>query len=115
MAKTNLGRVTFIPRGRYSSKEEYNRLDLVYDDGNSYVCLKDKTTNVKPETDDTLWMVMAQKGAASWGDMTDEEKTQAASELGKELFGFIPVLLTENEFENLAAKDPDTMYYILEE
>ena len=48
--------------------------------------------------------------------MTDEEKTEAAFELGNELFGFVPVLLTENEYENLGDRiDPDTMYYVLEE
>ena len=105
MAKTILGRVTFIPRGRYAEPEEYNRLDLVFHLGSSYVCLKDKTKGVTPGT-----------GAAAWGDMTPEEKTEAASELGKELFGFVPVLLTENEFENLGDRiDPDTMYYVLEE
>ena len=116
MAKTILGRVTFIPRGRYAEPEEYNRLDLVFHLGGSYVCLKDKTKGVTPGTDDATWMIMAEKGAAAWGDMTPEEKTEAASELGKELFGFVPVLLTENEFEHLGDRiDPDTMYYVLEE
>ena len=115
MGKTNLGRVTFIPRGRYAAKETYNRLDLVFHEGSSYVCLVDGTKDTEP-VDGVTWMMIAEKGAASWGEMTDEEKTEAAFELGKELFGFVPVLLTENEYENLADRiDPDTMYYVLEE
>lgn len=116
MGKTNLGRVTFIPKGRYASGTSYSRLDLVSYGGGSYVCLANNTINIVPGTDDTAWMMIAEKGAASWGEMTDEEKTAAASELGKELFGFVPVLLTENEYENLGERiDPDTMYYVLEE
>lgn len=116
MGKTNLGRVTFIPKGRYKSTEPYNRLDLVSNEGCSYVCLADNTIGITPGTDDDAWMMIAEKGAASWGEMTDEEKTAAASELGKELFGFVPVLLTENAYENLGDRiDPDTMYYVLEE
>lgn len=115
MGKTNLGRVTFIPKGKYDGKEPYERLDLVWHLGSSYVCLK-SVTGIEPGKDETAWMLIAQKGAAAWAEMTEEEKTQAASELGKELFGFIPILLTENEFENLGDRlDPDAMYYVLEE
>lgn len=116
MVKTNLGRVTFIPRGKYKTAEKYDRLDLVFHGGCSYVCLKNGTTGVSPDTSEELWMMIAEKGAVYWGDMTDEEKKQAASELGLEVFGFVPVLITQKEFDNLGENiDPETMYYIIED
>lgn len=113
--ETKLGRVTFIPKGEYKSSTTYERLDLVYHSGNSYVCLQ-TCAGVTPGTDNTYWMIMAQRGAVAWGEMSETEKSEASSLLGNQIFGFKPTILTQNEWDNLGDRvDADTMYYILEE
>lgn len=60
MAKTSLGKVAILPRGEYSSIENYKRLDIVTYNGSSYLCLQDCTgidvTNAE------YWQILAEKG-----------------------------------------------------
>lgn len=114
--KTLLGRCTNVPRGDFSETETYVWLDLVYHEGSSYLCIADSVTGVLPPDDSTKWMKMAEKGATAWSQMTEEEKEDASNRLGDKVFGFKPVFVTQNEFDNLGDRiDASTMYYIIED
>src|SRR5690606_37185132 len=56
----NLGRVRLVFKGAYNSGNAYRELDVVTDDGSSYVSLIDN--NEQPLTDTAAWEVLALKG-----------------------------------------------------
>lgn len=60
------GRVLLIPKGEYNSQTTYQPLDMVYYNGNSYVCKLASTGNLP--TDTTYFQIMTQGTAVS--DMT---------------------------------------------
>lgn len=47
-----------VPRGEYDPEVEYHMLDLVYDNGSSYVCKQTSTGN--PTSDTDYWQIFAQ-------------------------------------------------------
>ncbi len=51
-----IGKVMITPEGKWTSGKEYERLSLVYWDGNGYVSIK-KNTDVEPGTDEDIWML----------------------------------------------------------
>lgn len=59
--KTNLGRVSLVPRGVYDLSAVYQRLDIVQYDGSSYLVLKNEITGIVPD-DGTDYMLLAVKG-----------------------------------------------------
>ena len=66
-----LGKVGITPRGQYIAGS-YERLDLVTNNGSSYLSLKDN--NVSGLTVEADWMVVAEKGKAfEYSDFTPEQ------------------------------------------
>lgn len=61
MAKTNIGRVSVVPKGEYSSIENYKRLDVVSSDGSMYISKKDNNIG-NPLTDKNWWFKAVEKG-----------------------------------------------------
>lgn len=61
MAKTNIGRVSVVPKGEYSSTENYKRLDVVSSDGSMYISKKDNNIG-NPLTDENWWFKAVEKG-----------------------------------------------------
>lgn len=56
MPTINLGRVSIVPKGTWSSSASYKYLDLVYSGNKSYVALQ-ASTNIVP-TNTTYWMLL---------------------------------------------------------
>lgn len=61
MAKTNIGRVSVVPKGEYSSTEDYKRLDVVSSDGSMYMSKKDNNIG-NPLNDENWWFKAVSKG-----------------------------------------------------
>lgn len=61
MAKTNIGRVSVVPKDEYSSTENYKRLDVVSGDGSMYISKKDNNIG-NPLTDENWWFKAVEKG-----------------------------------------------------
>lgn len=61
MAKTNIGRVSVVPKDEYSSTENYKRLDVVSDNGSMYISKKDNNQG-NPLTDKNWWFKAVEKG-----------------------------------------------------
>ena len=61
MAKTNIGRVSVVPKDEYSSTENYKRLDVVSSDGSMYISKKDNNIG-NPLTDKNWWFKAVEKG-----------------------------------------------------
>lgn len=60
MAKTNIGKVRPTPRGAYISSVEYKKLDIVTNNGSSYIALRD---NVGVSlNNEEYWLCIAEKG-----------------------------------------------------
>ena len=73
MGKTNLGRVSLLPRGAYDYNTLYKRLDIVEFKGNSYLFLKD-STGIEPIGDGEVTMLLAKKGKDfTYDDFTPEQ------------------------------------------
>lgn len=73
MGKTNLGRVSLLPRGAYDNAASYSRLDVVEHEGSSYLFLKD-STGVEPTGDGEVTMLLAKKGKDfTYDDFTPEQ------------------------------------------
>ena len=60
MGKQVLGRVIPIPRGQYSSATSYTELDIVTDNGSSYICKKPSQGNDTSNTE--YWQLIGGKG-----------------------------------------------------
>ena len=61
VAKTNIGRVSVVPKDEYSSTENYKRLDVVSDNGSMYISKKDNNQG-NPLTDKNWWFKAVEKG-----------------------------------------------------
>lgn len=103
MAKTKIGKVGITPKGAYSNVKNYVRLDVVTENGSSYVCLKDCVG--KSVTDTEYWQLVAEKGDK--GDKpvtgvdynTDAEKTEFKNEVVTETKTDIADYVTEQKTE----------------
>lgn len=70
-----IGRVAIVPKGNWSSTEDYERLDLVKHNGGSYLA-KLNNKNVEPSNSTTTtWLQIAEKGAT--GDPAATEDVEA--------------------------------------
>lgn len=76
MAKTNLGRVSIISRGKYSSATKYERLDIVSYQGSSYIAKQD-CTGVVP-TNTAYWDLIAEKGETGKTDVSIAKNLNSA-------------------------------------
>lgn len=65
MATVNLGRVSFVMKGDYSSSTTYKRLDVVSFGGVSYAAKQDVPTGTVP-TNTTYWQVLTDWREAVW-------------------------------------------------
>lgn len=54
-----LGAVGFSPKGEWNAETTYNRYDVVYHQGSSYIVLNDNVVGSNPDTDTTNYMIMA--------------------------------------------------------
>lgn len=70
MATTNLGRVSIVPRGSWSSAATYSRLDLVTNEGSSYLYVNTNSSSGQALTNATYWQVVA-SGGIPVGAVTD--------------------------------------------
>ena len=61
MAETKIGKVAPVPKGEYSETTQYNKLDIVSMNGESWISKK-PVRGVKPGTDPDSWTQLAQKG-----------------------------------------------------
>ena len=61
MAETKIGKVAPVPKGEYSETTQYNKLDIVSMNGESWITKK-PVRGVKPGTDPDSWTQLAQKG-----------------------------------------------------
>lgn len=70
MAVYNIGRILPIFRGNWTSLTEYDKLDIVYYNGNSYVATG-SSKGVLP-TNNSYWQIIALKGQkGDTGDTCD--------------------------------------------
>lgn len=70
MITENLGKISITPKGQWIAGT-YERLDLVTDNGSSYLSLKDNNVSALDTAD---WMVVAEKGKAfEYSDFTPEQ------------------------------------------
>ena len=76
MSKVNLGRVTMMPKGTWDSSLAYKRLDIVTNNGVSYIALQDVDANTAI-TDTTNWMAITPK--ISMGTVTTVSSSNNAS------------------------------------
>lgn len=103
MAKTKIGKVGMTLKGTYSNAKNYVRLDVVTENGSSYVCLKDCVG--KDVTDTEYWQLVAEKGDK--GDKpvngtdynTDAEKTEFKNDVVTETKTDIADYVTEQKTE----------------
>lgn len=72
MGKTNLGRVSLVPRGTYDSTVAYKRLDVVEFEGCSYLFMRD-STGVAPTGDNVVTMLIAKKGDKGDADLNPNQ------------------------------------------
>lgn len=54
-----LGAVGFSPKGEWNAETTYNRYDVVYHQGSSYIILNDNVVGSNPDTDTTNYIIMA--------------------------------------------------------
>lgn len=59
---TSLGRVQPLYKGTYVHGELYHKMDNVYYEGNTWVCMQDNVRNVRPEEGSDKWQLVAHKG-----------------------------------------------------
>lgn len=74
MAKIVIGKVAPIFKGAWSSTVTYTRLDIVKYMGSSYVCIVNNTSGSLP-TDESKWLLVAEKGDMGAVDLTVGNKT----------------------------------------
>lgn len=81
MAQINLGRIIPVFKGEWDNRIVYDKLDVVYYGGCSFIALK-SNTGVTPniEGSNETWMMLAKGG--SFEGLTEDQITQIAIELG---------------------------------
>ena len=62
MANVNLGKVGLTPKDLWSSSLEYEKLDIVVYDGNSYIAKKNVPVGVSVTTGTEYWQLFTEKG-----------------------------------------------------
>lgn len=82
MAQITIGRVVPNFREQWSTNITYDKLDVVYYNGSSYVA-KGVNVGVKPDTPSGPWTIIAAKG--SWASFTEEEKRELIEDIQHEL------------------------------
>ncbi len=66
--KGDQGEIGINWRGTWASAENYSERDAVYENGSSYVCIQDHTSDSDNKPPDaSYWEIMAQKGASGAG------------------------------------------------
>jgi len=76
MSRVNLGRVTMMPKGVWNSSSTYKRLDIVTNNGVSYIALQDVPANTAV-TNTTYWMAVTPD--ISIGDVSTVSSYESAS------------------------------------
>lgn len=75
----NIGRILPIFKGQWDSSTTYSKLDVVLQDGSSWVALR-ANTNVEPNiSHDSDWLMVASKG--SWANFTPIEREELIQSL----------------------------------
>lgn len=65
---------SLLPRGEWDPAISYNRLDLVYYQGTSYLALATTTAGTSPTSEMAKWMILAKKGDKfNFEDFTPEQ------------------------------------------
>ena len=116
MITNNLGKIAITPKGQYVAGI-YERLDLVTDNGSSYLSLKDN--NVSDLTVKADWMLVADKGDPfTYEDFTPEQLEALQGVDGKsayEIWLSLGNVGTEQDFiDSLAAGGIDLSAYLTE-
>ena len=62
MAKVNLGRIGFVPRGNYSNNEMYVALDVVRYNGSAYCCIKDTPASGVLPSNSEYFVLLVERG-----------------------------------------------------
>lgn len=70
MAQYTLGKIAPVFQGGYNSTTQYERLDIVYYQGSSYVAKSSTKGNLPTNT--TYWQIVAK--ASTWTDFSTDEK-----------------------------------------
>jgi hypothetical protein len=73
----DIGRIAVNPSGNYDATNTYNKLDLVYHNGSTWMAKRDNITGIEPGDDSTFGAMIA--STLAW------QKTAAGSELGSTL------------------------------
>lgn len=58
--KTNIGKVSIVPKGKYNASKQYERLDVVESNGSTYIAIVDNIG--KPVTNTSYWYLLVSKG-----------------------------------------------------
>jgi hypothetical protein len=58
--KLQFGRLSILYKGDYDALQNYEKLDIVFHNGNSYICIKD-AIGILP-TNNEYWRLIAKKG-----------------------------------------------------
>ena len=61
MAEYNIGRILPLYKGAWNSTTTFNKLDIVYYGGSSYVALA-SSKNAPPSSSSSVWQIVASKG-----------------------------------------------------
>lgn len=78
MASVNLGKVVMIPKGTWSASTAYEYLDIVTDDGSSYVAKQDVPAGTAL-TNTTYWQPIAAKGDTGLQMLTESTESTATA------------------------------------
>ena len=84
MANVNLGKVGLTPKDLWSSSLEYEKLDIVVYDGESYIAKKNVPVGVSVTTGTEYWQLFSEKGnGMSVGKVISVTTTQPLEEENK--------------------------------
>lgn len=99
-SSTSLGRVQPLYKGTYSSATTYQKLDNVYYNGDTWVCIKDSVVGIEPTDGSIYWQKVAGKGETGPQGITGSFGTPIATATQLES-GSSPTV-------NVVASGPDT-------
>ena len=74
MSQSNLGKVMITLGGEWNSSTSYQRLVAVSHNGNGYISITENT-GVEPGTNDSIWMLIVEKGDRGLPGVTDANVT----------------------------------------
>ena len=75
MANIIIGKVAPTFKGAWSSKQTYFRLDIVSYNGSSYACIAQTNIGTIPDSNSSVWVLVASKGDVGNVDVTVGNKT----------------------------------------